>query len=291
MKGPNPNTTYYTPLDKPTSNTTASFLKKPKLYTFAAVTILCSLSYLLGVWQHGGANSPSATTALDAAVPCFSIINTTTTTTITNNPSSPSSAIQLDFNTHHPADGGGVTIPSAGKVYPPCSSKYSEYTPCEDQKRSLRFSRDRLIYRERHCPSKKELLKCRVPAPHGYKNPFKWPQSRDLAWFANVPHKELTVEKAVQNWIRFEGDRFRFPGGGTMFPNGANAYIDDIGKLINFKDGSIRTAIDTGCGVIPFIFFTVEFCYSLYYFLFKSPELIDIKCCCWNYMVFMIFNQ
>jgi len=34
-----------------------------------------------------------------------------------------------------------------------------------------------------------------------------------------------------------------------MFPNGADAYIDDIGKLINLKDGSIRTAIDTGCGV------------------------------------------
>lgn len=53
----------------------------------------------------------------------------------------------------------------------------------------------------------------------------------------------------MQNWIRYDGDRFRFPGGGTMFPNGAGAYIDDIGKLINLKDGSIRTAIDTGCGV------------------------------------------
>ncbi|CAN4097536.1 unnamed protein product [Withania somnifera] len=106
-----------------------------------------------------------------------------------------------------------------------------------------------MIYRERHCPEKDELLKCRIPAPYGYKNPFKWPVSRDLAWYANVPHKELTVEKAVQNWIRYEGDKFRFPGGGTMFPNGADAYIDDIGKLINLKDGSIRTAIDTGCGV------------------------------------------
>ena len=34
-----------------------------------------------------------------------------------------------------------------------------------------------------------------------------------------------------------------------MFPHCANAYIDDIGKLINLRDGSIRTAIDTGCGV------------------------------------------
>ncbi|KAK6135308.1 hypothetical protein DH2020_030950 [Rehmannia glutinosa] len=154
------------------------------------------------------------------------------------------------FASHHSADDGGTaTLSPAVKSYPPCDIKYSEYTPCEDQQRSLKFDRDRLIYRERHCPEKNELLKCRVPAPAGYKNPFQWPLSRDLAWYANVPHKELTVEKAVQNWIRFEGDRFRFPGGGTMFPNGADAYIDDIGKLINLKDGSIRTAIDTGCGV------------------------------------------
>jgi SAM-dependent methyltransferase len=106
-----------------------------------------------------------------------------------------------------------------------------------------------MIYRERHCPKKNEILKCRVPAPNGYKNPFPWPTSRDMAWYANVPYRHLTVEKAVQNWIRFDGDRFRFPGGGTMFPNGADKYIDDIAKLINLQDGSVRTAVDTGCGV------------------------------------------
>ena len=106
-----------------------------------------------------------------------------------------------------------------------------------------------MMYRERHCPATEELLKCRIPAPAGYRSPFGWPKSRDFAWFANVPHKELTVEKAGQNWIRFEGDRFRFPGGGTMFPKGADAYIENIGRLINLRDGSVRTAIDTGCGV------------------------------------------
>ena len=95
-----------------------------------------------------------------------------------------------------------------------------------------------------------ERLRCLVPAPKGYRNPFPWPASRDVAWFANVPHKELTVEKAVQNWIRVDGDKLRFPGGGTMFPNGADAYIDDIGKIVPLHDGSIRTALDTGCGVI-----------------------------------------
>lgn len=57
------------------------------------------------------------------------------------------------------------------------------------------------------------------------------------------------MEKKKQNWVHYEGDRFRFPGGGTMFPRGADAYIDEIGKLINLRDGSVRTAIDTGCGV------------------------------------------
>jgi len=116
--------------------------------------------------------------------------------------------------------------------------------------RSLRYPRERLVYRERHCPaSERERLRCLVPAPRGYRAPFPWPASRDVAWFANVPHKELTVEKAVQNWIRVDGDKLRFPGGGTMFPNGADAYIDDIAKIIPLLDGSIRTALDTGCGV------------------------------------------
>ncbi|KAE8693815.1 putative methyltransferase PMT2 [Hibiscus syriacus] len=155
---------------------------------------------------------------------------------------------QLDFLPHHhppdpPSETARVTR------FPPCDPSLSEYTPCEDVQRSLKFDRDMLIYRERHCPEKEELLKCRIPAPYGYKVPFRWPESREFAWFANVPHKELVVEKKNQNWVRVEGDRFRFPGGGTMFPRGADAYIDDIDKLINLKDGSIRTAIDTGCGV------------------------------------------
>ncbi|KAK7279991.1 hypothetical protein RJT34_25053 [Clitoria ternatea] len=135
--------------------------------------------------------------------------------------------------------------------FPRCSANYSEYTPCEDPQRSLRYNRSRMIYRERHCPVDQweYSFRCRVPPPYGYRNPFPWPASRDVAWFANVPHRELTVEKAVQNWIRFDRDRFFFPGGGTMFPNGADSYIDNIGKWIDLKHGSIRTALDTGCGV------------------------------------------
>lgn len=79
------------------------------------------------------------------------------------------------------------------------------------------------------------------------------------------------MEKAEQNWIRYEGDRFRFPGGGTMFPNGADAYIDDIGKLINLADGSIRTAIDTGCGV-SFYFFQLSLPLLLHHLLLAETE-------------------
>ncbi|KAK3038093.1 hypothetical protein RJ639_031647 [Escallonia herrerae] len=209
-------------------------LKKTNLFYMALTAVFCSFFYLVGIWFHGG-----AATLLPTIPPCHPSQNTTTRI-----------AKPLDFTSHHQAEDLIPTSTAARVVQiPPCDPKFSEYTPCEDVDRSLKFDRDRLIYRERHCPEKNELLKCRIPAPYGYRTPFRWPESRDSVWYANVPHKHLTVEKAGQNWVRFEGDRFTFPGGGTMFPRGADAYIDDIGKLIDLSDGSVRTAIDTGCGV------------------------------------------
>ncbi|KAL9317541.1 hypothetical protein ACSQ67_014058 [Phaseolus vulgaris] len=181
---------------------------------FVLIILLCIASYFLAAYHQGAPLLTTATTA----------------------------ALSLSLST--PCD---HLTAEYSRTFPRCSANFSEYTPCQDPQRSLGYKRHRMIYRERHCPE--EPLKCRVPAPHGYRNPFPWPASRDRAWFANVPHRELTVEKAVQNWIRFEGERFVFPGGGTTFPNGADAYIEDIGKLINLRDGSIRTALDTGCGV------------------------------------------
>ncbi|KAK4476555.1 hypothetical protein RD792_015711 [Penstemon davidsonii] len=203
--------------------------KRTNLYYMAITTVLCSIFYLIGIWQHGGAAT------ILPSIPC------------SNNETTP---LSLDFAAHHTAE-NQVPIPPEARVvhFPSCNSKFSEYTPCQDTDRSLKFDREMLVYRERHCPEKNEILKCRIPAPYGYTTPFRWPESRDVVWYANVPHKHLTVEKAGQNWVRFEGDRFSFPGGGTMFPRGADAYIDDIGKLINLEDGSVRTAIDTGCGV------------------------------------------
>ncbi|RWR86622.1 putative methyltransferase PMT15 [Cinnamomum micranthum f. kanehirae] len=213
-------------------------LKRKNLFTIALVTILCSLFYFLGLLQHAPTH-PNTSFLFSAAIPCSAGPTTTTTTTT------------LDFSSHHhgTVDANVETAPAVPRTYPPCGASYSEYTPCEDRDRSLKYARERLVYRERHCPEKRELLKCLVPAPYGYKNPFAWPASREFAWFPNVPHEELAVEKAVQNWIRVEGKRFRFPGGGTMFPRGADAYIDDMEKLIPLRDGSVRTAVDTGCGV------------------------------------------
>ncbi|WJX87066.1 hypothetical protein P8452_69295 [Trifolium repens] len=222
-----------------------------KIYFVTFATILSTFFYLLGLWHHypsttviSATGYSTSTAAASATSLCFQH-NTTTTTT--DKPSS-TSFEKLDFTaTHHLPDPPQTT--ARVSHIPPCNPSLYEYTPCEDQTRSLRFPRNKLIYRERHCPLQEEILRCRIPAPFGYRLPLRWPESRDFAWYANVPHKELTVEKKNQNWVRFNGNRFRFPGGGTMFPRGANAYVDDIGKLINLKDGSIRTAIDTGCGV------------------------------------------
>ncbi|XP_019189538.1 PREDICTED: probable methyltransferase PMT15 [Ipomoea nil] len=222
--------------------------KRTNLYYVAATTVLCSVFYLIGILQHGGFSGQQiSTAALLPSVPCEPLNKDSTDTT---NLTSSSSAVSLDFAAHHAAeDLVAVAQAPPAKEFPPCKAELSEYTPCQDTERSLKFDRRMLKYRERHCPAKEELLKCRIPAPFGYRIPVRWPESRDSVWYANVPHKHLTVEKAGQNWVRFKGERFTFPGGGTMFPRGADAYIDDIGRLINLKDGSIRTAIDTGCGV------------------------------------------
>ncbi|GFZ02029.1 S-adenosyl-L-methionine-dependent methyltransferases superfamily protein [Actinidia rufa] len=135
------------------------------------------------------------------------------------------------------------------KVFKPCDDRYTDYTPCQEQDRAMTFPRENMIYRERHCPPEEEKLHCLIPAPKGYTTPFSWPKSRDYVYYANVPHKSLTVEKAVQNWVQFQGNVFKFPGGGTMFPQGADAYIDELASVIPIADGSVRTALDTGCGL------------------------------------------
>ncbi|CAM8883080.1 unnamed protein product [Rhodiola kirilowii] len=135
-------------------------------------------------------------------------------------------------------------------AFPECSADYQDYTPCTDPRRWRKYGMHRLTYMERHCPPIFERKVCLVPPPDGYKPPIKWPKSRDMCWYRNVPYEWINQQKSNQHWLRKEGDKFLFPGGGTMFPNGVGAYVDLMQDLIpEMQDGTIRTGIDTGCGV------------------------------------------
>ncbi|XP_008813543.2 probable methyltransferase PMT17 isoform X2 [Phoenix dactylifera] len=209
--------------------------RRERLTWILGLSGLCVLFYMLGAWQN--TITPSTSNPISSIV---SKCNGPTT-------QSSSSGSSLDFQAHHQVGFNESSLST--EKFPSCDLKYSEFTPCQDPRRARKFVKAMLKYRERHCPQKEEFLRCLIPAPPKYKNPFKWPQSRDYAWYDNIPHRELSIEKAVQNWIQVEGSRFRFPGGGTMFPRGADSYIDDINALIPLTNGNIRTAIDTGCGV------------------------------------------
>ncbi|XP_071722354.1 probable methyltransferase PMT14 [Rutidosis leptorrhynchoides] len=200
------------------------------------VIALCGFCYILGAWQRSGFGKGDsialAVTKVTKQADCNIVPN-------------------LTFESRHNFVDTVELEPSKPKfkVFKPCDIKFTDYTPCQEQERAMMFPRENMIYRERHCPPEGEKLRCLVPAPKGYTTPFPWPKSRDYVYYANVPHKSLTVEKAVQNWVQYQGNVFKFPGGGTMFPQGADAYIDELASVIPIKDGSIRTALDTGCGV------------------------------------------
>lgn len=194
---------------------------------------LCCFFYILGAWHKSGfGKGDSIAVEINKRGAECSILS------------------NLSFETHHAGEAGAVDdSDSKVKVFEPCGSKYVDYTPCQDQRTAMQFPRENMIYRERHCPAEKDKLHCLIPAPKGYVTPFPWPKSRDYVPFANAPYKSLTVEKAIQNWIQYEGNVFRFPGGGTQFPQGADAYIDQLASVIPIENGTVRTALDTGCGV------------------------------------------
>ncbi|XP_004509540.1 probable methyltransferase PMT21 [Cicer arietinum] len=134
--------------------------------------------------------------------------------------------------------------------FPECSIDYQDFTPCTDPRRWKKYGSYRLNLLERHCPPIFERIECLVPPPDGYKPPIRWPKSRDECWYRNVPYDWINKQKSNQHWLKKEGEKFLFPGGGTMFPNGVGKYVDLMEDLIpEMKDGTIRTAIDTGCGV------------------------------------------
>ncbi|KAH6759853.1 S-adenosyl-L-methionine-dependent methyltransferases superfamily protein [Perilla frutescens var. frutescens] len=158
----------------------------------------------------------------------------------------------LDFGNVIPSLKAEAVVPLQIKAvsFPECDSTFQDYTPCTDPKRWKRYKRHRFSFLERHCPPVFERQECLVPPPDGYKSPIRWPKSRDECWYRNVPYDWINKQKSNQHWLKKEGDKFLFPGGGTMFPNGVSRYVDLMQDLIPaMKDGTIRTAIDTGCGV------------------------------------------
>lgn len=201
--------------------------------SIAIVLGLCCFFYFLGAWQRSGPGKVESIATTVAREENCSIVSDT----------------ELDFEPRHKYVGDIEAPEVIIKQYKPCHIKYKDYTPCQEQDRAMKFPRENMIYRERHCPPQEEKLRCLIPAPKGYTTPFPWPKSRDYAYYANVPYKHLTVEKAGQHWVEFQGNVFKFPGGGTMFPQGADAYIDELASVIPIADGSVRTALDTGCGV------------------------------------------
>ncbi|KAG9138368.1 hypothetical protein Leryth_001561 [Lithospermum erythrorhizon] len=194
---------------------------------------LCCFFFFLGAWQRSGFGKGDSI-ALE----------------VTKNSEGCNNLPDLNVETHHGSD-AGISDDSQSEVkeIKPCDAQYTDYTPCQDQQRAMTFPRESMNYRERHCPPDEEKLHCLIPAPKGYVTPFPWPKSRDYVPYANAPYKSLTVEKAIQNWIQYEGNVFRFPGGGTQFPQGADKYIDQLASVIPIENGTVRTALDTGCGV------------------------------------------
>lgn len=192
---------------------------------------LCCVFYLLGAWQRSGTGKGDSI--------AYEITKKSEDCSILSN---------LEFETHHGNKAANDSMLEVKEIKP-CDAQYIDYTPCHEQTRAMTFPRENMNYRERHCPPEEEKLHCLIPAPKGYVTPFRWPKSRDYVPYANAPHKSLTVEKAVQNWVQYEGNVFRFPGGGTQFPNGADAYIEQLASIIPIDDGTVRTALDTGCGV------------------------------------------
>ncbi|WOL03574.1 putative methyltransferase PMT26 [Canna indica] len=129
-----------------------------------------------------------------------------------------------------------------------------DFIPCLDNQAVIKKLRSTKHYehRERHCP--KQAPTCLVPLPDVYKQPIKWPRSRDKIWYNNVPHTKLVEYKGHQNWVKVSGDYLIFPGGGTQFKRGALHYIDFVEEsLPDLAWGrTSRVVLDVGCGVASF---------------------------------------
>ncbi|PSS30195.1 Methyltransferase [Actinidia chinensis var. chinensis] len=152
--------------------------------------------------------------------------------------------------------------PEVPKSIPICDRRYSELIPCLDRNMiyqlKLKPNLTLMEHYERHCPPPERRYNCLIPPPTGYKIPIRWPASRDEVWKANIPHTHLASEKSDQNWMVVDGDKIKFPGGGTHFHDGADKYISAIAGMLKLPGdklnygGTIRNVLDVGCGVASF---------------------------------------
>ncbi|KAK4252654.1 hypothetical protein QN277_014399 [Acacia crassicarpa] len=194
--------------------------KKSKVVSTAILVLLCGLSFYLGGLYCSNSKDSIFTNTIQKAI------------------------------MNSPKESSVAPLQIRPITFPECTIDTHDYTPCTDPKRWRKYGTYRLTLLERHCPPKNERKECLVPPPDGYKPPIRWPKSRDECWYRNVPYDWINKQKSNQHWLRKEGEKFLFPGGGTMFPNGVGEYVDLMRDLIpEMKDGTIRTAIDTGCGV------------------------------------------
>jgi SAM-dependent methyltransferase len=141
-------------------------------------------------------------------------------------------------------------------VWKLCNTSTGEdYIPCLDNEAAIRKLKTDKHYehRERHCPA--DPPTCLVPAPSSYRDPIRWPHSRDKIWYHNVPHTKLADYKGHQNWVKLSGEHLTFPGGGTQFKTGgALHYIDLIQQALPEVAWGRRSRVvlDVGCGVASF---------------------------------------
>ncbi|TVT97025.1 hypothetical protein EJB05_57735, partial [Eragrostis curvula] len=134
------------------------------------------------------------------------------------------------------------------------STAGADYIPCLDNEAAIKKLKTNKHYehRERHCPTTPPT--CLVPSPPSYREPIRWPRSRDKIWYHNVPHTKLAAYKGHQNWVKVSGEHLTFPGGGTQFKHGALHYIDLIQEALPEVGWGKRSRVvlDVGCGVASF---------------------------------------
>ena len=92
---------------------------------------MCCFFYILGAWQKSGFGKGDSI--------ALEITKRTDCTVLPN----------LSFDTHHSKAGSSSSdLVSPVKKFKPCPDRYTDYTPCQDQNRAMKFPRENMNYRE-----------------------------------------------------------------------------------------------------------------------------------------------